>query len=63
MADLCKNCESCIGCDTWGEKKCLKLKTRIYSEITNCKHYKKRDKNFKESKCKCDDCLSRGEEE
>lgn len=63
MADLCLTCEHKRSCDTWGEKKCKTLKTRIYSEIETCKHYKKRDKNFKEPKCQCDDCLSRGEEE
>ena len=63
MVDLCKSCESCIECGTWGEKKCKALKTRIYSKIENCKHYKKRDKNFKEPKCQCDDCLKNVEDE
>jgi hypothetical protein len=55
--DLCKSCISCVWCPTWGEKKCKELKTRIYSKITTCKHYKKRDKNFKEPKCQCESCL------
>ena len=61
--DLCLTCTHKITCGVWAEKKCLALKTRIYSEIETCKHYKKRDKNFKESKCQCDDCLKNVEGE
>ncbi len=63
MADLCLTCENCIECGTWGEKKCKELKIRIYSEINNCKHHKKRGKNFKEPKCQCEDCLKNVEGE
>ena len=58
MADLCNSCEKCIPCLTWGEKKCLALNTRIYSEITTCTHHKKRGKDFKEPKCQCESCLA-----
>ena len=57
MADLCLSCENCLCCGVWGEKKCKALKTRIYSKVDKCQLYKKRGKNFKESKCQCDDCF------
>jgi hypothetical protein len=54
---LCNTCTKSIKCPTWSETKCTELKTRIYSKITTCKYYKKRDKNFKEPKCQCESCL------
>lgn len=56
---LCPTCENSIRCDTWAEWKCKKLEQRIYgyAKMTDCKFYKKRDKNFKEPKCRCEDCL------
>lgn len=63
MADLCLSCIHKITCGVWAEKKCKTLKTRIYSNIETCKHYKKRSKDFKEPKCQCDDCLKRGADE
>lgn len=56
---LCPTCVSAIWCPTWGEMKCTELKKRIYSykTMTECRFYKKRDKNFKESQCQCEDCL------
>lgn len=63
---ICGTCEHSVTCDTWGEIKCLKRKQRIYdiATVANCPHYKKRGKNFKESKCQCEDCLKNvGDEE
>lgn len=57
---LCSSCTSAIWCPTWAEVKCLAQKMRIhgYKTMTSCKFYKKRDKNFKESPCQCEDCLN-----
>lgn len=56
---LCPTCVNSIRCETWAEWKCKKLERRIYgyAKLTDCKFYKKRDKNFKEPKCQCEDCL------
>lgn len=57
---LCSSCTYSIRCDTWSEWKCKLKRRRIYSTMpfaNECSDYKKRDKNFKESKCQCDDCL------
>lgn len=57
---LCASCSSSIWCPTWAEYKCKLKERRIYYGMLFSKHcpdYKKRDKNFKESKCQCDDCL------
>ena len=58
---LCASCTQSIYCDTWGEWKCKAKEKRIYNyktvTITNCEYYKKRDKNFKEPKCQCENCL------
>lgn len=55
----CPSCVNSIHCKTWGEWKCRKLKQRIYGykTLTDCKFYKKRAKDFKESTCQCEDCL------
>lgn len=59
---LCINCVSSRRCETWGEMKCLVKKQRIYgyAKLTECKFYKKRGKDFKESPCQCEDCLKNG---
>lgn len=56
---LCPNCVNSIFCSTWAEWKCKKFEKRIYGykKLTKCKFYSKRPKDFKESKCQCDDCL------
>lgn len=57
---LCASCASSIWCPTWAEWKCKLKERRIYSAMLlskQCPDYKKSDKNFKESKCQCDDCL------
>lgn len=56
---LCASCTHSIYCDTWSEWKCKAKEKRIYNykTIADCKYYKKRDKNFKESKCQCENCL------
>ena len=66
---LCPSCDNSIWCPTWDEWKCKVKERRIYDykTLTKCKSYKKRDKNFKEPKCQCEDCLKNellwGEEE
>ena len=57
---LCPTCVNSIVCPTWGEIKCTELKQRIYGykTMSECAGYKKRDKNFKESRCQCEDCLN-----
>lgn len=58
---LCASCVNSIRCNTWSEWKCTKRAVRFssygYSPPTKCSDYKKRDKDFKEPKCQCDDCL------
>ena len=56
---LCPTCINSIHCDTWAEWKCKVKERRIYDykAIKKCESYKKRDKNFKEPKCQCEDCL------
>ena len=54
---LCETCTNAIWCPTWTEWKCKAKKKRIYGELTKCESYKKRDKNFKEPKCQCKNCL------
>lgn len=58
---LCTNCVYCVRCYTWAEYRCLKKAIRFtsygYSMPTKCSDYEKRDKNFKEAKCQCEDCL------
>lgn len=56
---LCASCTQSIYCDTWGEWKCKAKEKRIYNykTVRNCDDYKKRDKNFKEPKCQCENCL------
>ena len=60
---LCPNCENSVLCPTWGEYKCKTLKRRIYgfTKLTECKHYKKRGKDFQEPRCQCEDCLENEE--
>ena len=58
---LCSTCSKSIWCPTWAEWKCKLKERRIYSSMLfskQCPDYKKRDKNFKELKCQCDDCLN-----
>lgn len=58
---LCSSCSHSIFCPTWSERKCSERAIRFtsygYSQPTTCANYKKRDKNFKEPKCQCEDCL------
>lgn len=56
---FCPSCTNSIRCNTWAEWKCRVKERRIYNyaEMTSCPNYIKRDKNFKESLCQCDDCL------
>ena len=59
--ELCPNCVNSIRCETWAEWKC-KIKGIQFSQYgfkqpTKCEYYKKRGKDFKESKCQCEDCL------
>lgn len=56
---MCPTCSNSILCKTWAEYKCKKLERRIYGymKLTECKYYKKREKDFKESPCRCEDCL------
>ncbi len=56
---LCVTCDKSIWCPIWTEMKCLAQKKRVYdyAEITSCKDYKKRSKDFKDRKCQCEDCL------
>lgn len=59
--DLCASCVNAVRCYTWGEWKCLKQAVRFssygHSMPTKCSDYEKRGKDFKESRCQCDDCL------
>lgn len=59
--ELCSTCTNAVRCYTWAEWRCLKKAIRFtaygYSMPTKCSDYEKRDKNFKEPKCQCDDCL------
>lgn len=58
---LCASCTMSIYCPTWSERKCIKRAVRFssygYSPPAKCSDYKKRDKNFKEPRCQCEDCL------
>lgn len=56
---LCPTCTKSVWCPTWCEVRCKELKTTIYSyqKLTFCKFYTKRDKNFKEPRCHCKNCL------
>lgn len=58
---LCKTCVYSIWCPTWAEYKCVKMNLRFtsygFSMPVNCNVYKKRDKDFEEPKCQCEDCL------
>ena len=54
---LCPSCVNSVWCPTWTEWKCKAKSKRIYSVVTKCGSYKKRDKDFKEPKCQCEDCL------
>lgn len=56
---LCPICTNSIWCPTWAEWKCKIKERRIYDykTLTECKFYKKRGKDFKESRCQCEDCL------
>ena len=61
MADksLCSSCVNSIWCPTWAEWKCKSFEKRIRepANLKTCTSYKKRDKNFKDPECRCDDCL------
>ena len=60
---LCSTCTNSILCATWGEYKCMVTKGRVHGDISACSDYKRRDKNFKEPKCQCEDCMSQITEE
>ena len=57
-SSLCSKCNNSIWCDTWAEWKCKAKKRRIYNykEVVKCDSYSKRPKDFKETRCQCDDC-------
>lgn len=55
-ATLCAKCSNSIFCPTWGEWKCTELQKRIYKNVTACKDFVKRPKNWKEMPCRCEDC-------
>ena len=59
---LCVSCTNGRFCETWGEMKCMSKAIRVPGDKTvfTCELYKKRGKDFKESKCQCDDCLKNG---
>lgn len=59
----CGKCTNGILCGTWGEYKCKVKKERVHGDISECSDFKRRDKNFKEPKCQCDDCMSQSTEE
>ena len=56
---LCPTCVNSIFCPTWAEQKCKVKGQRIYNHetLTECESYKKRPKDFKDPKCRCEDCL------
>lgn len=56
---LCSTCINSIRCLTWGEWKCTVYAQRFYGQNmpTECGVYKKRPKDFKETPCRCEDCL------
>lgn len=56
---LCAKCANSIFCETWAEWKCKKYERRIYeyAEMTECEGFKKRGRDFKEPRCRCEDCL------
>lgn len=56
---LCSHCAYSIPCATWTEWKCLATKRRVPFPIAliACGSYKRRDRNFKEPQCQCEDCL------
>lgn len=56
-SNLCASCSNSIRCYTWSEWKCTTQKRRVYETVMKCDDYKKRGKDFKESRCQCDDCL------
>ena len=60
IKSLCSMCINSIRCDTWGEWRCKKFEKRVYNhaQLTQCEGYSKRDKNFKETRCQCEDCLN-----
>ena len=54
----CPTCEKSIFCPTWAEWKCKATERRFHHNgPLECEHFKKRGKDFKESKCRCEDCL------
>ena len=55
--NLCTSCSSGIWCGTWAQWKCTAQTRRVHETATKCDVYKKRGKDFKESRCQCDDCL------
>lgn len=57
MNTLCSTCVYSIWCPTWCEWKCKVTERRIYDPIIQCSDYKKRNKDFKDPKCQCEDCL------
>ena len=61
--DLCPSCVHSILCNTWGQFKCRAGATYVYKDMTDCRSYKKRPKDFKETDCQCEDCMARSKEE
>lgn len=57
--EFCPTCTQSIFCPTWSEVKCKAFERRVYNydKLTECVFYKKRGKDFKEPRCRCEDCL------
>lgn len=53
----CRNCSNSIFCPTWTEWKCTVKKVRYFDPESNCDKHIKRPKNWKDMKCRCEDCL------
>lgn len=58
---LCPTCIHSCWCPTWAEYRCFAKEIRLSEygipQPTECSEYKKREKDFKEPKCQCEDCL------
>ena len=52
----CKNCSKAIWCPTWAEHKCVETEVRYSAPVEDCEGFVKRPENWKEMKCRCEDC-------
>lgn len=54
----CPTCALSIRCETWAEWRCKVLERRFHHNgPLECDDFKKRGKDFKAPKCRCEDCL------